>query len=478
MAFKSLQAFRESELFYDMGEGEVKRLGDVIAPFQKDRFLAWDKSSKVYCESCVGSSKSTDIAGWCISQFLKNPYTQGLIYACDRGQAARILEMARGFINRNRRLKEWCVVDRNRIKCLKKIEGVKAKHRMGEVLVEASDLAHAEGLIADFVILEQLESWRHEELWEAIASRSHKRKMKIIIIANACRQETDWQFRIRQLAIDDSEWKWFDINATDVPWITEKYLEKVKDGLLRPAAFERLFFNVVGSDDETMFTKDQVNDIIIPHMKPAIDVPKTIHRVVLSHDHGMYHDPACLTALGEQHNGDQVLLNMITWQGTPENPPDFRDIDASISQFWNMYRPVRFVYDPRMMEYLAQKYTQGSKILAEPFKFSSKSNDDLTRQLWRRVVDRRIQIYRGAGPSMRKGSLWDLEREMKTVRVLEDRYGCKLDTQGSATKDRVISLGMASWWLDSTYKPVNTEWVTVSEDDDYLGQREMQGLDF
>jgi hypothetical protein len=473
------QHFREQELVIEDG----RQLHGIIAPFQRERFALWDNHDRVYIESCTGSSKSTDIAGWCLSYLAQHKDCEGFIYAVDRDQARRIVEQARGFRNRNPRLGSWVDIDREgRIKRMEVIKGEKKRREpRGFIEVESSDVASAEGIIADVVICEQMESWPREELWEAIISRAHKRQMKVLIIANACHDEDGWQYKVREMAREDDRWEFMQIDVDEVPWITEDDKTEMLNSL-RPATYERLYKNIAGAAEESMFTGEQVDAMIQERLHAAPKRPADVVRVALALDLGLKHDLSVLTALGEFANGDQVLLDMEAWQGSREYPVNIEGVEEAIKQYWDRFRPNVVLADPWQTSASIQNLQKGyRKITMEEFIFGTKNIANLTRQLWRRGVDCRLAIYKDAGVTHRKTGQWDLARELKSVKLVEGAHGFKLETRGNATKDRTISLGMASWWLADTYVyGEKREWVTVSEEEDeeYIGRREMGNLDF
>jgi len=432
--FAKFQAWREEEIILEDG----RKLGQAIAPFQRERFDAWDTKSRIYCETCTDSSKTTDVAAWTLSMLRFLSGWEALIFAVDRDQARLIIGAAEGMLRRNRKLKTNFGLEVQRNKIISTVSG-------GSCRIESSDTASAEGILADCVICEQLESWPKEELWESIYSRAHKREMRVIIIANAPQTEDMWQWRIRDWAQNDPLWTWLEAVADDVPWITSGKLEDERRGL-REARFMRLYYNVIGNADESLFTPAQAEAMCVLD-GPVDEVPEGIRRAVLGLDMGLYHDLAALACVGERMDGSQDLLNMKVWQGGPNKPVLFTDVEGPILDWMKRYKAMKLIFDPWQFERSAQTLKL-MRTPVEKFIFSSKSVNDLTNQLWRRGVDGLLRIYPGAGALEREGSgMWDLAREMRSVKMVEGPLGYKLENKGKGTKDRLIALGMASLWL-------------------------------
>ena len=434
--YTSLQELREAELILEDGSP----LGARIAPFQRERFAAWDTGDRTYCESCVGSSKTTDLAGWCISHLLTEPASwEGRIFAVDSDQGRQLLRAANGFILRNPRLAAWgLTVGRDFIRC---------ESRGTAFYVESSDTASAQGLLADCVVLEQLESWPKEDLWESIISRAGKRRMRVVNIANAPYSVDDWQNKIRSEAATGARWTWLSVTAAEVPWITSEFLEEQRR-TLRPATFERLFFNVIGGPENSFLTPEQVDAIeILPG--PATTRPGDVVRVVLGLDLGLNHDLTALTALGERADGTQVLLDLQAWQGSKSAPVSIEEVEAAVLALWERFAPEALVFDPWQLAGSSQRLE--GRVRTEPFTFSAKSVSELTSQIWRRCTARKIEVYKGAAALLRKGELWDLSRELRSVVCHEGAYGDKLEVRGAGTKDRLISVAMASHHLARTF---------------------------
>lgn len=446
-----LQRFRERLVLEDGRTYEQAQ-----APFQVARFLAWDVGRRVYCESCVRSSKSTDVAAWILSWCALVKGWESLIYAVDHDQAANILKLADGFLRRSTGLRGspyFLEVQRNKIR---------SASAESSCVVESSDVASAEGLIADAVICEQLESWPKEELWEAIAGRIQKRGAKLIVIANAPQSEDDWAWKVRDDAVSHPEsWQWFTVTADQVPWITKADIDEARRLLPRQATFMRQYYNVIGCADSALFTPEQA-EALCTLSGPAKDLPVDIRRVILALDMGLTHDLAALVALGERVDGSQDLLNMATWQGSVTNPVKYDDVLDTVAEFRQAYGAERMVYDWWQFEQAAQAL-RAVGFPCEKYDFNTKSINDLANQLWRRGVDGGLRIYRGAGALPRGSEVWDLAREMRSVKMVETPLGFKLETKGSGTKDRVIALGMASLWLQRNMRRVAPGTVSSEE---------------
>jgi hypothetical protein len=416
-----------------------------------------------------------------------NPDQDGVVYAVDEGQAKRIITAARGFMRRNPKFSRFLVVGESKIKRVEKRMTRGGRWRLagefGSVLIESSELASAEGVLADFAICEQLESWPHHQLWESVITRAHKRGgMKVLVIANAPASEEDWHFQLRERVRRDPRWRWLSVTIDDVAWLRPEDRETARTECVFQETFDRLYYNIAGAGEEGLFSRAQVDALVAPLMRAADGRSKAVRRIALSLDLGLKDDPSVLCALGETPDGDHVLLRMTAWQPEGGAAVDIQEVESEVTDYWHKFRPDVFIYDPWQFEGSAQTLRKGEIMEAVPFQPTAKNNSEMARQLWRRGIDGRLKIYKGAGYARWRGEDWDLVRELKTVRIREKQDGFfRLETKGRAKKDRVISLAMASWWLAGSfeYRP-DQEPVYLSEEegDEFVGKREMQDLDF
>jgi hypothetical protein len=87
------------------------------------------------------------------------------------------------------------------------------------------------------------------------------------------------------------------------------------------------------------------------------------------------------------------------------------------------------------------------------FAFSPANLMHLTSDVFRRVVNRQIEVYNEAGPAIQGTEHWDLQRELTTAIIRQMPYGERIDHKKSGYTDRIISLGMALWWLGENALP-------------------------
>lgn len=429
--FAKFQAWREEQLVLEDG----RRLGDVVAPFQRERFEAWDTKRRVYCESCTGSSKTTDVAGWVLSMLRWLQGWEAAIYAVDRGQARKVLDAAEGFVRRNPDLRKYwgLEIQRNRIVSTKS---------GGWCSVESSDVASAEGLLADCAICEQLESWPREDLWESVFSRSHKREMKVIIIANAPYSENDWPHRIREWARRDPAWAFLEYIADDVPWFTEKSLAESRAGL-RPATFERLFYNVVGAGEDVFLLPAQI-DAIETLAGPAEAPFSGYTALAAGCDYGRKRDATAVSVLGVKGNEIHLLDQRVLV--APRNGEVMvEDVERELSDVVKAIDGGPIFVDPYEMVGVIQR--RGREWNLKEFSFFGSTWNTLTTKVYAAVRDRILRIYPNASPAVQHGEPWSLRRELGEIVVREMAYGSRLDHRQNGHDDRAVSIFMALPYL-------------------------------
>jgi len=116
------------------------------------------------------------------------------------------------------------------------------KHTGSEVRVITSDAGTSYGLLADFIVCDELTGWAKRDLWDSLLSASAKRAhCALVCIGNAGFKDS-WQWSTRESVRLDPGWYFSRLDGPKASWISADRLAE-QERLLPRVAFERLWLN-------------------------------------------------------------------------------------------------------------------------------------------------------------------------------------------------------------------------------------------
>jgi hypothetical protein len=142
---------------------------------------------------------------------------------------------------------------------------------------------------------------------------------------------------------------------------------------------------------------------------------------------------------------------MVVFPGSKSNPVQIADVEKVIDEHLARYESDAVIVDPWNMRKTIQDKEFEWPITE--FTFSPANLMHLTSDVFRRVVNRQIEIYENTGPAIQGTDHWNLERELTTAIIRQMPYGERIDHKKSGYTDRIIALGMALWWLGENALP-------------------------
>lgn len=230
------------------------RYGPNLDPWQRADFKALDPAwqgvvtgkpaacQRAWIERPRGHSKTNDLAvmiAWAL--FAAKRQITGYAAAADKDQA----KLLRDAIQRLVRLNPW-------LSHVLKVNDWKVINpRTGSTLeILSSDAPTSYGLLADFIICDEVVHWRNRDLWDSLLSTAAKRaRCLVVCITNAGWGET-WQFDVREAIRTDADWYFARLEGPVASWISQRHLAEQRR-LLPAIAYERLWLNrwSLGSGD-------------------------------------------------------------------------------------------------------------------------------------------------------------------------------------------------------------------------------------
>ena len=115
-----------------------------------------------------------------------------------------------------------------------------------ELRIISSDVGSSYGILADFIVVDELTHWTTagEGLWHSLLSTAAKKpNCLLVIISNAgVGQGESWQWNVREAARTSDTWHFHSLNGAVASWISPKLLDEQKR-LLPAVAYRRLWEN-------------------------------------------------------------------------------------------------------------------------------------------------------------------------------------------------------------------------------------------
>jgi hypothetical protein len=234
--------------------GNVRKLKDVIAPFQQVDFDLLQPGMEVcagrrlktkhtkmraWLERCRGSSKTQDIAICCLYLLLFSKKQQrGVVHSCDRDQsklvknAIETITRLNPWIGKLIDIQNWSVTTTGRLPA------------QGSILeIESSDTPSSWGKILDFICLDEASHLpaNAEDLFHSCLSTAAKKKHCLFWICSNAGFKESFQYPLMQAAMESPDWI-FSKQTKPAPWISKTLLDEQKH-FLPPEVYARLFEN-------------------------------------------------------------------------------------------------------------------------------------------------------------------------------------------------------------------------------------------
>ena len=301
-------------------------------------------------------------------------------------------------------------------------------------------------LINDFV------DWKDRDFFEVLISATGKLpKTQVWVESNAGKQKKGYKWDFREYARSSNRWFFKSTKKWLASWTPKEWFTEMSKIMSMPQ-YRRLIDNEWIGEEDTFLTSDQVLAITIPELRPAMDRPEDVDLVATATDLGISKDAASVATLGRVKGDKPVrLLDMRVFPGSKSNPVQIVDVEDEMQAQIDRFGSEGVVVDPWNMRKTIQDKELEWPI--EEFAFSPANLMHLTADVFRRVVNKQIEIYPEAGPAVQSSEIWDLQRELMTAIIRQMSYGERIDHHKSGYTDRIISLGMALWWLGQNALP-------------------------
>lgn len=413
-----------------------RRWGETAVSWQKDdaqAVLDLDGPRMHFLTRPRGGSKSTDTAGLALAILLAQapPRSTSHVFARDRDQSGRFLDIAAG------------LVERTGLSGLLDVEtwSLTARDSGARLVVESADVGSAFGARPYLVVVDELAAWpdvrSSRALWEAVISGLPKRPDSRLVTITSAGDPAHWSRRILDGALSSPRWRVSQIPGP-LPWMDPADLEEQRH-LLLPSSFDRLHLNRWSSgEDRLVSAADYAACCTHDGAVPPDRGPRS-GGYVIGVDLGLRNDRTVLSCC---HRSDDsttgpalVLDRQIVMQGTHTDPVQLADVEDALVGLAHDYHPVRIRMDPWQAVGLAQRLrTRG--ITTEEWSFTTQSVGRLAANLHRLLREHLIGL-----PADDAG----LREELLNVRLRANSAGViRLDHDAGHHDDRAVSLGLAA----------------------------------
>lgn len=349
--------------------------------------------------------------------------------ANDADQARLIHEAAAGFVTRDKALAAICNVQRNRIEC-------QASGSRLEVLTSDAISSYGLGSKPTLFVFDELWGLTDRALLDAVLSALPKAPgSQLLVTTNAGFFDTPaWE--LWKLCRDggDSAFRGWDSFERGVwpSWMPIEERERQRR-LLPASVFERFFENRWTSGSGEFLSREDVEACIDEDLEPHALRFSPAHRHYLGIDLGLKHDRSAIVVLHKERER-AVVDHVATWYGTPERPVSLEDVHAYLAMLGRRIPRLKRAYaDPWQGSLLIERARRGGMRTLEEFPFTTANVQLLSQSLWNAFRSDAIRI-----PPY--GPLID---ELVGAKLVQRRYGWRIDHQAGGFSDHLMALGLA-----------------------------------
>ena len=431
-------------------DGQLARFGDVLEPWQDTAFRQTDAGwrwcmghhvaghcrSRSWGERPRGHSKTTDTAIQ-LAYALTFPRQQinGVASAADRDQAALIRAALQRLLSWNPWLAEilrvtnWTVTNE-----------AKFNHpgKGSSLQIIASDVGSSYGILADFIVCDELCHWSNsgEQMWHSLLSSAAKRPHCFVQVLTNAGIRGSWQYAIREHARAESMkpaggWCFDSLSGPQASWITTATLDEQR--LLLPTrAYNRLWLNHWQDEGGDVLERADLEACITLADRPG---PDDDCDYVGALDLSVRRDHSAFVALGVSRKNQHIhLAECHSWKPPRDGEIDLNAVQETVRRAQQRFKFVAVVYDEHQAAMMAQTLSRAG-VPMERASLGAKHQMVMASAILEAFRSRRISLYRDA----------DLIRDLLRLQITSTSYGYRLSAARTVDGhcDRASALAMA-----------------------------------
>lgn len=297
------------------------------------------------------------------------------------------------------------------------------KHTDSWLEILSSDAPTSYGILADFIICDEVAHWQKRDLWDSLLSSAAKRKhCQLVVITNAGFEQS-WQWNTREAIRTNPSWHFSRLEGPVASWIDEQQLRE-QEALLPSAAFRRLWHNEWSDSGGDALSRDLIDAAFNDKLRP-MPRPQPGYEFLAGLDLGISRDASALVVLGvrrasrQEHDirqhGRIRLVHAQAWRATPKHKVNLQNIEDTLLALHDKYQFKEIAFDPWQAEHLSQRL----RLSRVPMTELTQTGQNLQRiasATLEAFNDRRLDLY----PQE------ELHRDLTRLRVEERAYGFRL----------------------------------------------------
>jgi hypothetical protein len=421
-------AFRDA-LILPSAHGS-KRLGDILADFQRRDFAALDRAflalrnrqqpvpNRFWLERTKGASKDTDLAImllWLLA-FARWPLVCQ-VGAADKDQADELRKACKGMLRVNPWLAEVIEIQASAIL------GLRNESRCD---ILTSDAPSSHGARPDLVILNELSHVPSREFAETLLDNAEKLPTGLVVIATNAGFDPSWQFEWRETARQSARW-YFASFQEPAPWISRESLEE-RRRMSSAERFARLWLGQWVSGSGDALSRDDILAAVNQDGPMAGAVQGYVF--VAGLDIGLSKDASAVVVVGinighstfadgdfkfTPGTGRMRLAWVGVWRPRQGLRVDLGQVEQAILDVHQRFRLARLAVDPWQAELLMTRLSK-AYIPVEPVPFVPSNLQGMATATLEAFTGRQIDLYRHE----------QLIADLQGLRLEEKGYGTRL----------------------------------------------------
>ncbi|HVX14374.1 MAG TPA: terminase large subunit [Pirellulales bacterium] len=376
-----------------------------------------------------GHSKSTDIGSmvaWALLSAPRERPVKGVVAAADEDQARIVADAVRRIIRANAWLGGYIDVQRGRII---------NTHTDSECTIIASDAATSYGLLADFIIADELTYWRSRELWDSLFSASAKKPTCFLAVLSNAGIIDSWQHALWLKLQTDPSWFCHSLPGPVASWISPAALAEQARVLL-PIVYQRVWLNIWVRGIGDAISLDDITASITQAGPMLGDEPGFYFGGGIDLSSKRDHSAVCILA-ANPHSGRVRLAYCESWKPRADGTVDVIGVQNAVIRCHYRYARCGFLIDPAEGGHLMLQHLRILGITMAEKSFSSQPNlNQMATSIVQGFRDRKIDLYDDP----------DLIADLGRLNIQDRAFGVKLaaprDKQHGHA-DRAFALAIA-----------------------------------
>lgn len=427
---EGLEAFRRERIRLRDG----RTLGEALVrdPWQRPILAIFDAVATLlgFIDGTRGIGKTTLTAAVAVERLVLRAAHDVFVLANDRDQARLLFREARDFISRDPALSRICTI---------KADEIVNEANGSRLVVLASDAVGNFGLgIRPFTaIFDEFWGQRDRGLFDALWTAVPKSPgSQILVLTNAGpdREGIAWEVREMCRTSDDPALRfWASADSGVIPsWIDPVQVERQRR-TLPDSVFGRLWRGEWGHGGGDFLTPEEIEACIDEGLEVHSIGFDRRRRYYVGVDLGLKHDRSVVVVCHKER--ERTVVDYVwTWYGTPERPVSLEDVQAHLHMLGQRIpRLARGLLDPWQGVLMLERAKRAGLRMLEEFTFSGQNVQLLSQSLWHAFRSGNVRIPPYA----------PLVEELATLRIVERRYGWRIDHQAGGFSDHAMALGLA-----------------------------------